>query len=247
MRNLLALVAVLLCGVVHAQLLTWTPDFPVENDPSQTLVITVDATKGNKGLLNYTPVSDVYVHIGVITNLSAQQKDWRYVKFNQNFNQPNTQLQAASLGNNKWSFTITGSLKTYFGVPSGETIQKIAILFRSGNGQKKQTVTNSDNDMYVPVYTNALAVRLNQPPTEPNYIPTTEPQNWTVGSPFTVQAVANKPSTLTLYHNGNVIATASNAQSISGGSTVAAEDNQEIKVVANDGNTTQRPRKLLEP
>jgi 1,4-alpha-glucan branching enzyme len=239
MRSLLALVAVLLCHVVHAQLLTWTPDFPVENDPSQTLVITVDANKGNKGLLNYTPASDVYVHIGVITNLSAHPKDWRYVKFNQNFNQPNPQLQAASLGNNKWSITITGSLKTYFGVPSGETIQKVAILFRSGNGQKKQTVANSDNDMYVPVYTSALAVRLTQPATEPNYTPTPEPQNWTVGSPFTVQAVANKPSTLTLYHNGTVIATATNAQIISGGSTVVAEGNQEIRVEANDGTTTQ--------
>src|SRR5215204_1936164 len=153
MRLLLAFVALLLCSVVHAQLLTWTPDFPLESDPSQTLVITVDATKGNQGLLNYTPVSDVYVHMGVITNLSTTPKDWKYVKFNQNFNLPNAQLQAASLGNNKWSFTLAGSLKTYFGVPAGETIQKIAILFRSGNGLRKQTVTNSDNDMYVPVYT----------------------------------------------------------------------------------------------
>ena len=45
-----------------AQLLTWTPPFPKESDPAQSLVITVDATKGNQGLLNYSNVSDVYVH-----------------------------------------------------------------------------------------------------------------------------------------------------------------------------------------
>jgi 1,4-alpha-glucan branching enzyme len=237
MRNLLALVAVLLCGVVHAQLLTWTPDFPVENDPSQTLVITMDASKGNKGLLNYSATGDVYVHIGVITNKSSSGSDWKYSKFTWG-----TTLAAANApyaGNNKWQYTIAGSLRTFFGITDAtESIQKIAILFRSGNGNTAQR--NADgSDMYIPVYTSALAVRLNQPAREPKYIAAGEPQNWTAGSAFTVQAVANKPSTLTLYHNGNVIATATNAQAISGGSTVAADGNQEIKVEANDGTTSQ--------
>ncbi|MDP9230684.1 MAG: hypothetical protein M3O67_08440, partial [Bacteroidota bacterium] len=53
---------------LFSQLLTWTTDFPKDND---NIVITMYATKGNQGLLNYTPTSDVYVHVGVITNLSA--------------------------------------------------------------------------------------------------------------------------------------------------------------------------------
>ena len=239
MRLLLAFVALLLCSVVHAQLLTWTPDFPTENNASQTLVITMDASKGNQGLLNHTPVTDVYVHLGVITNKSANATDWKYVKFSQNFNQPNAQLQATSLGNNKWSFTIPGSLRSYFGITDAtETIQKIAILFRSGNGAKKQA--NSDgSDMYIPIYTDALAVRLNQPAREPRYVPAAEPQNWSVGTSFTVQASSNKPANLTLYHNGTVIATAANATTISGTSTVAAQGNQEIKVEAVEGTNTQ--------
>ncbi|MBK6936613.1 MAG: hypothetical protein IPH18_06800 [Chitinophagaceae bacterium] len=60
------------------QLLTWTADFPKDND---NITITLDATKGNQALNNYTPVSDVYVHIGVITNLSTSNTDWRYSKF----------------------------------------------------------------------------------------------------------------------------------------------------------------------
>ncbi len=113
MRLVFAIVVSMTGIVTQAQLLSWTPSFPTENDAAQTLVITVDGSKGNKGLLNYT-ASDVYVHTGVITNLSANATDWKYVKFNQNFNQPNAQLQATSLGNNKWSFTIPGNLKTCY-------------------------------------------------------------------------------------------------------------------------------------
>ena len=114
-----------------SQLLSWSPDFIRE--ASTPVVITMDATKGNQGLLNYTPTSDVYVHIGVITNLSTSSSDWKYV--NSVWGTTNPTFQATYLGSNKWSYTITGGLRTFFGMSNpAETIQKIAILFRSGNG-----------------------------------------------------------------------------------------------------------------
>ena len=79
-RLLLSLTITVYCFAVKAQLLTWSP-LPTENDPAQALVITLDATKGNRGLLNYAPANDVYVHIGVITNLSTGAADWKYVIF----------------------------------------------------------------------------------------------------------------------------------------------------------------------
>jgi len=65
-------VFILLCGVFtlsfsHAQLLTWSPSFAKDND---NITITVDATKGNQGLLNFS--GNVYVHIGLITSASAR-------------------------------------------------------------------------------------------------------------------------------------------------------------------------------
>jgi len=53
MKKFIALIAAVMAitSVVSAQLLTWTPDFAKDNDP---VVITMDATKGNQGLLNYT-------------------------------------------------------------------------------------------------------------------------------------------------------------------------------------------------
>lgn len=238
-RLLLSLFITFLSFAASAQLLTWTPDFPKENDAAQNLVITVDASKGNAGLLNYTPTSDVYVHTGVITNLSTSSGDWKYVKFSQNFNQPNAQLQATYLGNNKWQFTIAGSLRSYYGITNtSETIQKIAILFRNGVGSKKQA--NSDgSDMYIPVYDNSLSVRLNLPAREPRFVPVPETQTWIVGTSFTVQAAASKASTLKLYHNNVVIATATNAQTVSGTSTVTVQGQQQVVAEAFDGTTTK--------
>src|SRR3712207_2431128 len=104
MRLLLFLLAALCGTVCNAQLLTWSPPFPKEGDPSQNLVITVDATRGNGGLIGHLP-TDVYVHIGVITNLSTSSSNWRYVRNfgtpdNQVFSTPISQLQATAAGTN---------------------------------------------------------------------------------------------------------------------------------------------------
>lgn len=236
-RMLLLAIATVVALFVHAQLLTWSPPFPTENDPSQTLVITVDAAKGNQGLLNYTPTTDVYVHIGVITNKSINTDDWKYVPFQ--WGTTPAAGNATYIGNNKWTFMISGSLRSFFGITDAtETVQKIAILFRSGNGSKAQRNADASN-MYIPVYGSSLAVRIDQPASQPKYTPVAETQNWIVGTGFSVTANASKPSAMKLYHNGNVIASQANVQTISGNSVVAAQGNQQIVAEANDGTTTK--------
>jgi 1,4-alpha-glucan branching enzyme len=234
-RLLLLLTAIAVAPLCFAQLLTWTPPFPVENDPAQNLVITVDATKGNQGLMNHTPADDVYMHIGVITNLSTTTSDWKHVLTTW-ATQP-VAFRADSVDINKWSFTIPGSLRSYFNVTDpSETILKIALLFRSGSGTKKQANTDG-SDLFIPVYSNALAVRIEQPPFQPRFILTPEPQTWSVGTVFSFAGKSNKPATLTLYHNGAVAATASNAQSITTSRTVTAVGNQQLVLLADDGVT----------
>jgi 1,4-alpha-glucan branching enzyme len=224
-----------------SQLLAWSPNFPIENDTATNVVITVDAAKGNQGLLNYTPATDVYVHTGVITNLSASQTDWRYVKFNQNFNQSNPALQAAYIGNNKWQFTISGGLRNYYGISNAsEHILKIAILFRNGNGTAVQRNANG-NDMYVPVYDSSLvAVRFTNPLFQPLYNRVPEPISKKVGDSILLTAISNKPATLNLYLNGNIIQTAGGATSISMNAPLTSSGNQVVVAEANDGVTDSR-------
>jgi 1,4-alpha-glucan branching enzyme len=239
MKKLISLLLfVISLSFSKAQLLSWTPSFPEENNAATDVVITADATKGNQGLLNYTPVTDVYVHIGVITNLSANATDWQYVKFA--WGTTNAQAQCISLTNNQWQYTITGGLRSYFGITNpSEHIQKIAILFRNGDGSKK--LANADeSDMYVPVYDNTIvSVRFTDPPIQPLYIPQPEPITKAVGDHINLVAVANKTSTMKLYLDGTVIQTANNATTISANPVLSSGGNTVIVAEANDGTTTK--------
>jgi glycosidase len=237
MKRILTLLAGILATsfISHAQLLTWTADFPKDND---NISITMDATKGNQGLNNYATVSDVYVHTGVITNLSTGPGNWRYVKFNQNFNTPNAQLQATSLGGNKWKFDIA-NIRAYYGVPAGETILRISILFRNGAGTTVQR--NSDgSDMYIPVYDNSLATRFSVPSFQPTYTAIPEPISKSVGDNIAVTGIASQSSTMKLYLNGTVIQTAAAATTISANPLLTANGNTEIVTEADNGSIVKK-------
>ncbi|HET9746694.1 MAG TPA: hypothetical protein VFP97_13350, partial [Chitinophagaceae bacterium] len=219
----------LFANLCRSQLLTWTPEFPNDND---NVTITMDATKGNQGLLGFS--GNVYVHIGVITNLSTGPTNWRYSKFTWG------STEAASLatpaGTNKWSYTIN-NIRTFFAVPAGETILKIAILFRSGGCSTDCLAQrNADqSDMYVPVYDAGLNVRFNVPLMQPLYNPIPEPINKMVGEVIDITAVSAGASTMRLKLNGNIIQSAIGVTSISAGPVLTQAGNQTLVVEAEIG------------
>ena len=234
-KILLSVSIVFLSLFAKSQLLTWSPQFPNDNS---TIVITMDATKGNKGLLGYT--GTVYMHFGVITNLSTTNSDWRYVPTTW---ATTTAPAATSLGNNKWSFTITNP-RAYFnsaagGVPAGETIYKVALLFRDGAGNKVQK--NTDNsDMYVPIYpAGSNNIVFTQPGQVPTFNLDNEPINAAVGQSVSVTAQASTTAgTLKLYFNGTQVAGPfTGTNTVTGSGTVTAAGTQrfiaELTVGAN--------------
>lgn len=216
----------------RAQLLTWTADFPKDND---NIEITMDAAKGNLGLLNYSPVSDVYVHVGVITSLSAGPSDWKYVKFT--WGTTNAAAQAVSLGSNKWKYSIT-NIRSFFGVPSGEAILKIAVLFRNGGGTTVQRNTDG-SDMYVPVYDNTLATRFSDPFFQPLYNRLPEPISKNQGDNINLTAIANQASDMKLFLNGNQIQSATGVTTLSASPVLSVAGNQTVRVDATAGATTK--------
>ncbi len=191
--------------------LQWTPSFITEN--SSSISIKANANGGNKGLLGYTPASDVYVHIGVITNLSSGPSGWKYVKYDWGTTTPGA--NAPSTGVNEWTFTINGGLRSYFGITNpNEKIEKIAILFRSGNGNK--VLRNDDaSDMYIPVYPAGDFIRIDEPISQPKYIRTLQPLNVKVGDKLAIAANASSPAKLQINYNGETTATADGSSSIS--------------------------------
>jgi glycosidase len=214
---------------LDAQLLSWVPAFPKDSD---NVTITVDATKGNKGLLDFS--NAVYVHIGVITNLSTGPTNWKYAKFT--WGSTESGALATSAGTNKWSFTIN-NVRSYFGVPAGETILRIAILFRSGgcsNDCKAQR--NSDgSDMYVPVYDNSLAVRFSLPAMQPLYNPVPELVNKMVGDNINVTALSSTSSNMRILLNGTEIVNGNNITTLNANPVLTTAGNQVLVAEANAG------------
>ena len=224
--------AVCVSEAVRAQLLTWTPNFPKDND---NIVITVDAAKGNLGLNNYSPTSDVYVHTGVITNLSTSQTDWRYSKFT--WATTPALAQATYLGSNKWQYTIT-NIRSFYAVPAGETIQKIVILFRNGAGTSVQR--NADaSDMFIPIYDNTIATRFTVPFFQPTFTRIPEPITKQVGDNIALSAIAINSSVMKLFLNGTEIQSANGVTTISANPTLTTAGNQTIRVDATEGVTTR--------
>jgi glycosidase len=203
----------------YAQLLTWTPQFPNDNS---TITITVDATQGNQGLNGYT--GSVYLHWGVITNLSTSSSDWRYVNTVWG---TTTAPMATSLGNNKWRIILTNP-RAYFGVPAGETMQAVALLFRDAAGDLVQKTSGGGN-MYIPVYAagnNAIQI------TTPALIPSLPLSNTlittaTVGQSVAFTAAASISGALTLTLNGTQFASATGT-TISGNAIAVSGNNQVI-------------------
>jgi 1,4-alpha-glucan branching enzyme len=231
-KYLLIAIGLLVIGPAHSQLLSTNPYFPLD---TSSVVITVDCSKGNQGLLNYANTNDVYVHVGVITNLSTSSSDWRYVKFT--WGTVTAAAQAVSLGNNKYRYSIN-NIRSFFGVPAGETILKMAILFRSGNGSIKQA--NADgSDMYVNIYTYSLATQFLLPPFQPKYAPIPEPVTKIIGDTLPVNYVVNKTATLQLFFNGTLMDSVPNNTSLKYTLQIVASGNQQIIATAYDGTTTK--------
>ncbi len=196
----------LLAIVGKSQLLSWSPQYIQES--SSTVDIICDATLGNKGIKDYTPTTDIYVHIGVITTASTSSSDWKGSKFT--WATTTAGANATYLGSNKWKFTITGGLRTYFGITNAsEKILRIAVLFRNGAGAK--VLRNADGtDMYVPVYDNGLYTRIDNPLRTPFYKLGTETITKAVNDYVAITTTASSSSTMKIYFNGTLVNTPQN-------------------------------------
>ena len=75
MQKIYFLLLIVFGGIftASAQLVTTTPDFPLEG---KEVTVVFDASLGSGGLIGYT--GNVYAHTGVITNNSKNESDWKY-------------------------------------------------------------------------------------------------------------------------------------------------------------------------
>ena len=175
-----------------SQIITSTP--PLPND-QQSVTITYDATKGTAGLKDYT--GDVYAHIGVITDKSTSGTDWKYVVAAWGVNVDKAKMTRTAA--NLYQITLTPDIRQYFAVPAGETILKVAMVFRSGvliNGAYLEGKDTGGKDILMDVYGSGLNFIIQKPSENQIYQPF-------ASIPFS--ATSSAAATLELYLNNNKI------------------------------------------
>ena len=202
----LFLTFVLVTNISYTQVVTTFPQFPTEND---SIIIYFDATKGDAGLKGFT--GDVYAHTGVITNLSKDSHDWRYVMAPWATEYPDIKLTRDST--NHYHLVIGNPRKYYSSnhqnlgsIPSNEHILKLAFVFRDANGNNTGRDVGGA-DIFTPIYEPGINVNIDKPNVSTLYgDPLRSPffidQKDSVNIKISAVTIGTKISTLTLYING---------------------------------------------
>lgn len=171
---------------------TCDPVFPTIN---QQITIYYDATQGNGALAGVSPV---YAHMGLITNNSTSPTDWQHVPTTWGVADPVGAMQNVSP--NIWKKTFT--ISDLFDIQPGETVLKLAFVFRNASGSIVGRAADGSDIFYNVYPENAPLQTLFLKPTAPSAVVSE-------GTQIPVQAAASQPGTLTLYDNGTQVATAS--------------------------------------
>ena len=203
--------------VTSAQVVSTSPPFPKESD---SIVITFDAKEGNAGLSGFT--GTVYVHTGVITNLSTTSKDWRYTKGT--WGTSNAPVMT-SIGNDKYTAS-TSNIRTYYGVPAEETIEQVAILFRNESGNLSGR--NEDgSDILIDIYSDGLFANIISP--NSNAI-------FNLGDNVILKSGSSLTANHTISLNGVVVKTGSGTE-VTDSSIATISGNFEVTISVTDGDT----------
>ena len=136
----------------------YTEPSVVYNDTTEDVSLFVDLT--GTALAGFS--GDVYAHTGVLTDKSSTTSDWRYVKYDWTVN--NAECKLTKVEGNLWKLNIKGGPRAYYGVPAGETIQKMAFVFRNADGTKEGK--DNGNDIFVTVQGNQPAKVMAKAPTQ---------------------------------------------------------------------------------
>ncbi len=125
---------------------------PANFSDSDAIEVIFNAAEGTKGLQGYT--GDIYAHTGVITSESKNNQDWKYAP---TWGDNDAKYKLVSLGNDLWKLTATPDIRTYYKVPQGEEILKLAFVFRSADNTKEgkgpggtDIFVNLDEAVFVP-------------------------------------------------------------------------------------------------
>lgn len=221
MKTLLSLLLSLLSLAAFSQVVTTRPAVPLE---TSEVTIVFHADEGTKGLMDFT--GDVYAHTGVITSESTGGTDWKYTVADWGVNVPKAKMTRVSA--NTYELTITPDVRTFYGVPSGEEILKMAFVFRSAtqiDGAWKEGKDTGGKDIFVTVYQAGLTAVLSSPADGALFNP---------GETVVAQGLSANADEMVLWLNGTQVASTTESE-LTHSFTAPATGNHELILQASAG------------
>ncbi len=236
MKKVLLLFLVVLTAVgMRGQIITSNP--PLLSQSSKGIVLTyhADAAESNKALVGLPASTAVYAHIGLITDKSTSNSDWKYAptwgdnadKYKLTYVSPST-------------YTLTiGDFRSYFpDLGANEKIKRIALVFRTGDNTKEGK-TMAGGDIFVDVFEEGFNMTISA----------SESGIASVGKSVTVNVATSEPAYINLKVNGTNLDTKSSVSSLSAVYTIPALGSYEFTASATNaaGTTVTKSLTLVAP
>lgn len=209
-----------------AQVVTSNPALPTADSE---VTITFYADQGTGELEDYT--GDVYAHTGVITSESTGDGDWKYVIADWGVNVSETKLNRIS--DNTYELTISPDIRTFYNVPDGEDILKMAFVFRSAeevNGDYLEGKADGEKDIFVDVYEAGLTAVITAPDNGVLFEP---------GQNVSVEGQGQQSTSLELFLNGSSVSTSASQELVYNFSAPSSGSHQLILVASASGETDE--------
>ena len=226
-RFTLLMAMLLLCSAWAVAQVVYTEPAVVQQS-STGIVVYFNAAEGNKGLMGYT--GEVYAHTGVITSESTGNSDWKHAPSEWGDNSAKYKLENA--GTDLWRLNI-GDLKSYYELNEGETVQRMAFVFRSGDCTKEGK-TESGGDIFIDVYPDGLAMNFTSDAS--SYVLTDDDN--TVSFTVSTTSAANIELRINDADNGEVIAQKQGATSLTASHSFAQVGSYDVIAKAVAGGET---------
>lgn len=226
-RFTLVMAMLLLCSAWAVAQVVYTEPAVVQQS-STGIVVYFNAAEGNEGLMGYT--GEVYAHTGVITSESTGNSDWKHAPSEWGDNSAKYKLENA--GTDLWRLNI-GDLKSYYGLNEGETVQRMAFVFRSGDCSLEGK-TESGGDIFIDVYPDGLAMNFTSD--AGSYVLTDDDN--TVSFTVSTTSAANIELRINDADNGEVIAQKQGATSLTASHSFAQVGSYDVIAKAVAGGET---------
>lgn len=201
---------------VHYDLFAQATLTPANPASDQEVTINFDASG--------TPLAGaakVYAHAGVVTVNNGST--WQFVKGNWGKDDGVGQMTAVVGQPNRWRLVLSPTLRSYFGVPAGTNVFRLALVFRNASGSV-QTSPDIFLNLSVPAF-----VEITTPSESELFV--------VAGQSFNISAtISETASSATLQVNTGsgftTISSGNNLTSINGSFTPSAAGSLQIKAVA---------------